>query len=49
VAAALERFGEEDLPSLLRHQASAQPGEAQRAGERHSLQAGTAAWAGFGR
>jgi hypothetical protein len=48
-AAELERFAEEDLPALLRHQASAQPGGLERAGEQHSLQAGTGAWAGFGR
>lgn len=49
LAAELERFGDDDLLALLRHQASARPGLAQRAGEDHSLQSGTAAWAGFGR
>ena len=44
-----ERFGEDDLLTLLRHQARARPGPAQRAGEGHSLQTGTAAWARFGR
>lgn len=49
VAAASERFAEDDLPALLRHQASAGAGEPRQGGERHSLQAGTGAWAGFGR
>ena len=49
VAAELERFGDDDLLALLRHQASAHPGPTQRASEDHSLQTGTAAWAEFGR
>jgi hypothetical protein len=51
VAAERERFGEEDLASLLRHQATARPGApapSQQASDRHSLQGGTAGWRGFG-
>jgi transposase len=47
-AADLERFSADDLPALLRYQATAALGEARQAGEQQSLQAGTAAWAGFG-
>jgi transposase len=48
LAAELGRFADEDLGQLLRHQAVARPGEAQRAGETQTLQTGTSAWAGFG-
>lgn len=47
-AAELERFSADDLPALLRYQATAVLGEARQAGDAQSLQAGTAAWAGFG-
>lgn len=49
VAAERERFGEDDLASVLRHQAVATPGPAHRASQTHSFQRGTAAWSGFGR
>lgn len=48
LAAELERFGEEDLSRLLAYQAVAAPGPVQQAGEAHSLQGGTAAWARVG-
>ncbi len=48
-AAVYGRFAEADLASILAHRASAGPGEANRAGEDHSLQSGTGAWEGFGR
>lgn len=51
VAAERERFGEEDLASLLRHQATVRPGvpdQPQQASDAHSLQGGTASWRGFG-
>lgn len=49
VVAERERFGEDDLASVLRHQAVARSGPAQQASETHSLQqGGTLAWAGFG-
>ena len=51
-AAALGRFGGDDLLALVRHQANgpsdAPGGEVRRAGEQQSLQAGTRAWTGFG-
>jgi transposase len=47
-AADLGRFADEDLAQLMHHQATARPGEAVRADESRSLQAGTAAWTGFG-
>lgn len=47
-AAVHGRFGEGDLAAILVHRASAAPGSARRAGETASLQAGTAAWRGFG-
>jgi hypothetical protein len=46
-AAELDRFADEDLAQLMRHQATARPGEALRLNEARSLQAGTSAWAGF--
>lgn len=49
LAAESGRFAEDDLETVLRYQAAAAPGEPQRVGEAHSLQAGTGAWAGFGR
>jgi len=49
VAAAAERFAEADLAAILTHQARAAAGSALTASEQHSLQAGTAAWASFGR
>ena len=45
-AAVYGRFAEADVASVLAHRAGA--GEALRAGEDHSLQAGTGAWEGFG-
>lgn len=55
-AAVSGRFGEADLGSILAHQrhrghadSAAADGEPIRAGETHSLQPGTAAWAGFGK
>jgi hypothetical protein len=47
-AAVMGRFAEADLQSIIDHQASANPANASRASEDHSLQAGTAAWAGLG-
>jgi transposase len=47
-AAELSRFADEDLAQLLRHQATARPGELVRVDELRSLQAGTSSWAGFG-
>lgn len=49
LAAEWERFGEDDLSCLLTYQAVAAPGPVQQAGETHSLQRGTAAWAQVGR
>lgn len=48
-AAVYGRFAEGDLASIIAHRASANAGSAQRAGEDHSLQAGTDAWKEFGR
>ncbi len=48
-AAVYGRFAEADLASILAHRASAAAGAAHRAGEGHSLQAGTERWKGFGR
>jgi hypothetical protein len=48
-AAVYGRFAEGDLASIIAHRASAAVGDAQRASEDHSLQAGTDAWKGFGR
>lgn len=48
VAAERERFGDEDLASVLRHQAVAPPGPAHQASDTHSFQRGTAAWSGLG-
>ena len=48
-AAVYGRFAESDLASIIAHQASSAAGDAQRAGEDHSLQSGTDAWKGFGR
>ncbi|MEA2704361.1 MAG: hypothetical protein QOD63_2306 [Actinomycetota bacterium] len=45
-AAVYGRFAEADVASILAHRCGA--GEARHAGEDHSLQAGTAAWDGFG-
>jgi hypothetical protein len=47
-AALAGRFGDNDLAAILAHQQGgpSQPGT--RAGETHSLQPGTAGWAGFG-
>jgi hypothetical protein len=47
-AAVYGRFGEGDLAAILAYRASAAPGSAHRATETASLQAGTAAWRGFG-
>src|SRR5437763_1145678 len=46
-AAELSRFADEDLAQLMRHQATARPGEVLRVDESRSLQTGTSAWAGF--
>ena len=48
-AAVYGRFADADLAAILAHRAAAAAGEATRAGEAHSLQAGTDAWKGFGR
>lgn len=48
-AAMLGRFAEEDLASILAHQASRTDGDHRRAGEDASLQPGTASWSAFGR
>jgi transposase len=48
-AAVYGRFAEQDLALILAHQAAAAPGTARHAGEDYTLQAGTAAWKGFGR
>jgi hypothetical protein len=48
-AAVHGRFAERDLALILAHQAAAAPGTARHAGEDYTLQAGTAAWEGFGR
>jgi transposase len=47
-AAELSRFADEDLAQLIRHQATARPGNFVRVDESRSLQVGTSAWAGFG-
>jgi transposase len=47
-AAELGPFADEDLAQLMRHQATARPGEVHRLAEMRSLQTGTSAWAGFG-
>ncbi|MGQ0616402.1 MAG: Mu transposase domain-containing protein [Acidimicrobiia bacterium] len=47
-AAVYGRFAEADLASIIAHRA-ASDGDATRAGEDHSLQAGTDAWKSFGR
>jgi len=47
-AALTGRFAEGDLAAIIAHQASANPGEARRASEDHTLQPGTSAWEGFG-
>lgn len=47
-AAELSRFADDDLAQLMRHQATARPGNVRRLDEVRSLQTGTAAWKGFG-
>ena len=47
-AALAGRFGEADLAAILTHQAAGSAGTLTRASEAHSLQPGTAGWAGFG-
>ena len=47
-AAELGRFADDDLAQLMRHQATARPGNVRRLDDVRSLQTGTAAWAGFG-
>jgi Mu transposase-like protein len=47
-AAELGRFADDDLALLMRHQATARPGNVRRLDEMRSLQTGTAAWKGFG-
>ena len=48
VAAELNRFADDDLAQLLRHQATARSGQLRRLDEVRSLQTGTSAWSGFG-
>jgi hypothetical protein len=47
-AALAGRFGENDLAAILAHQQNGPARAAIRASETHSLQPGTASWAGFG-
>jgi hypothetical protein len=47
-AAAAGRFADGDLQAILDHQQHGPVAEPRRAGERHSLQPGTGAWAAFG-
>jgi transposase len=47
-AALAGRFADRDLASILAHQQAGPTGPATRASETHSLQPGTAGWAGFG-
>lgn len=49
LAASAAHFAEADLAAILAHQARATAGPGAAAGEQHALQAGTAAWASFGR
>jgi transposase len=48
VAAEAERFGEDDVASILRHQAVVTPGATQHASDRHTLQGSTGGWRDFG-
>ncbi|MGH3499325.1 MAG: IS21 family transposase [Nocardioidaceae bacterium] len=48
IAALAGRFGEDDLPAILDHQQTDPASVPARASETHSLQPGTAGWAGFG-
>ena len=48
VTAERERFGDDDLASVLRYQAVATPGPAHQASDTHSCQGSTAAWSAFG-
>jgi hypothetical protein len=47
-AAVTGRFGEDDLASILAHQASAHPGPTHTAGDDQSLAQGTSGWATLG-
>jgi hypothetical protein len=47
-AAAAGRFADGDLQAILDHHRHGPVNEPRRAGERHSLQPGTGAWAAFG-
>jgi hypothetical protein len=47
-AALAGRFSEDDLAAILAHQQAGPVGASVRASETHSLQPGTASWAGFG-
>jgi hypothetical protein len=47
-AAVMERFGEDDLESIIDHQARGASGTRHQPSEATSLQRGTAAWKGFG-
>lgn len=47
-AAVMERFGEDDLESIIDHQARGASGPRHQSSEATSLQRGTAAWKGFG-
>jgi hypothetical protein len=47
-AALAGRFAEADLAAILAHQQGGSTGPPARASETHSLQPGTASWAGFG-
>jgi len=48
LAASAERFAQEDLTSILAHQASALPGAHASTHQEPSLQASTSRWSGFG-
>ncbi|MDF3313914.1 IS21 family transposase, partial [Rhodococcus sp. T2V] len=47
-AAESGRFAEGDLPAIVAHHTATSAGAVVVADERHSVQPGTAAWAGFG-
>jgi hypothetical protein len=47
-AALAGRFADDDLAAILAHQQTGPSAPPTRAGERHSLQPGTASWAQFG-
>jgi hypothetical protein len=47
-AALAGRFGDHDLAAIITHQQGGPDGPVTRPSETHSLQPGTAGWAGFG-